>query len=241
MPHKWQDHGPAGSINGEAKRVGAFRPFRYDRALSPEQIRLLSVDDSLESCVSVSLCTQSRRSAKYRALLYIWGSPLLNEAILCNGRELSITSYLHDLLLALHKDYAGQWLWFDAVCINQSDVQDKSVQDRRMSTTYRQAESVSVWLGKENDTTAVGLQLLANLCKAFPSDNGPDIRSLWLEDTSLIDLYEAEKFETLQKQDIPKDVTSVEWQAAARVLDSTWFTRIQICPQHRSEGALQLR
>lgn len=82
-----------------------------------------------------------------------------------------------------------------------------------------------VWLGKENATTAVGLHLLADLCQAFPPSNGQDIRSLWLADTSLIDLYEMEKSRTLQKQGIPKNVTSIEWQAAAHILDSTWFTR----------------
>jgi hypothetical protein len=48
---------------------------------------------------------------------------------------------------------APAWFWTDAICINQADDKEKSVQVKGMGETYSNASCVLVWLGAaENDS-----------------------------------------------------------------------------------------
>ncbi|KAG9790969.1 hypothetical protein KCU88_g1141, partial [Aureobasidium melanogenum] len=136
-----------------------------------------------------------------------------------------ITSNLQLALSRLRKVQKDTYLWVDAVCINQADADEKSIQVRRISEIYRDAAAVIVWLGEENDSTGLGIQLLSNLCRAFPSSNGDDIRSLYLDHSSLPTAEELDQAGQLEKLGIPSDTRSSPWQAAAKILDAAWFGR----------------
>lgn len=219
-----------GNINvvqsSSAKRHRALRSFQYDAALCPDQIRLLRIEAGTENTpIRIGLQTRSRRLARYHALSYTWGAPDFTHRIECNRKELMVTASLHDLLLTLRRDYASQWLWIDAICINQSDPKDKSIQVRRMSTIYRQADTVIVWLGRDDASTEDGLRLLEKICQVFPSSNGQDIRSLFLDPNTLPMPHELEKDGTFAEMGIPSDITASEWKAASAILDAPWFGR----------------
>ena len=202
----------------------AFKPFQYDPALQPNQIRLLKLKSGISgAAVEFSLHTETRGENEYYALSYAWGNPIRNQSSLCNGQSLMITSSLLLALSNLRKDHADRYLWVDAICINQNDPEDKSIQVRRMSSIYRDAVAVIVWLGEDNETTGMGLELLSNLCRVFPSSNGDGIRNLYLDASVLPDPWE-QRYE-LEKQGIPIDPGEAEWKAAGLVLEATWFGR----------------
>ena len=54
-------------------------------------------------------------------------------------------------------------LWIDAICMNQEDENEKSIQVAKMADIYRCADDVFVWLGKEADESALGMDLVEQI------------------------------------------------------------------------------
>ncbi|KAH6870843.1 heterokaryon incompatibility protein-domain-containing protein [Alternaria rosae] len=68
-----------------------------------------------------------------------------------NYQEMQVGKNLYDFLeVASH--ISNDYFWIDALCINQSDDVEKSLQVQRMGDIYKNAKEVCVWLGngKEN-------------------------------------------------------------------------------------------
>jgi hypothetical protein len=86
----------------------------------------------------------------YTAVSYTWGSEKPTEIIYLNGALFNVTPNLWSCLYYLslgqrHQDW--DYLWADAICIDQSNDVERNAQVRRMDATYRDAACVSVWLG----------------------------------------------------------------------------------------------
>jgi hypothetical protein len=61
-------------------------------------------------------------------------------------KQLVITRNLFDALCALPE---SQYMWIDAVCINQENLDEKAVQLPLMGAIYSNAQHVAIWLGKD--------------------------------------------------------------------------------------------
>ncbi|KAK7177268.1 heterokaryon incompatibility protein [Paraphaeosphaeria sporulosa] len=64
-----------------------------------------------------------------------------------------ITKNLRDALWQLRENRKNLTSWIDAVCINQEDLQEKSVQVGLMATIYQQAYKTIVWLGPSDNSS----------------------------------------------------------------------------------------
>ena len=51
-------------------------------------------------------------------------------------------------------------LWADALCVNQNDIQERSDQVGRMGSVYNGAKEVMAWLGEEDDSTEIAMELV---------------------------------------------------------------------------------
>ncbi|KAI0528298.1 HET-domain-containing protein [Xylaria bambusicola] len=81
----------------------------------------------------------------YEALSYVWGD--LHDQIWVGGdNAIPITKNLYSLLRSLRLPHKGRSLWVDALCINQSDHEEKKVQLALMKRVYQQAEKVIAYL-----------------------------------------------------------------------------------------------
>lgn len=88
----------------------------------------------------------------YSAISYVWGAPDFTEDLIVDHVYLlRITRNLRDALLRFRLKDEPRRLWIDAICINQSDDAEKSKQVTFMSSIYRTASSVLVWLGNFPD------------------------------------------------------------------------------------------
>jgi hypothetical protein len=69
---------------------------------------------------------------------------------LINGKVLSIGMNLRHFLRRLQAvpDEVDRWLWADAICINQSNVSEKSSQVAAMGNIFEIAAYVKIWLGE---------------------------------------------------------------------------------------------
>jgi hypothetical protein len=99
----------------------------------------------------------------YRALSYSWGRPELSDVLLCNGKARPISSSNAAALKALRHPTQPTYLWIDAICINQEDVQEKSQQVSEMLLIYKKAQSVTAWLGEADDENLLALACIRNV------------------------------------------------------------------------------
>jgi hypothetical protein len=93
----------------------------------------------------------SRRSSKYEALSYVWGSQENPKTIHLNGQAFFITQNLHRALIRLRKPAEDRLIWIDALAINQSDISERNVQVRKMLIIYKSAGAVLAWIGQGNE------------------------------------------------------------------------------------------
>ncbi|OCL04902.1 HET-domain-containing protein, partial [Glonium stellatum] len=110
---------------------------------------------------------------KYEALSYTWGEDTRHPhflKILDDKKDflMDIMPNLDGALRMLRKDISpsqSRMLWVDAICINQSDVSEKSLQIKKMAMIYNRAHSVSVWLGGEDKDSSRAIEFIERLLK----------------------------------------------------------------------------
>ncbi|PMD13538.1 HET-domain-containing protein, partial [Hyaloscypha hepaticicola] len=136
------------------------RPEKYRQALAnniyeyeglnvhSKEIRLIKLRRNLITGVRSSLEHFSSEDAPaYEAVSYTWDSPIKDHLVFFDGCWLPTTRNVYRILLDRASLFRTRWLWIDAVCINQENDAEKSVQVGMMGEIYHGAERVIVWLG----------------------------------------------------------------------------------------------
>lgn len=98
----------------------------------------------------------------FTALSYCWGaysSP--KDTISCGEHSLEITRNCWSALWHLRKKFGSITIWVDAICINQDDGEEKSIQIPLMRDIYSSAQIVYLWLGEGNKKTDQAMDYLA--------------------------------------------------------------------------------
>ena len=137
----------------------AFSSGRY-AVLPATSIRVLRLKPAieLESSLEGDLITVPRRldlTCAYDALSYAWDGafndePLPDDEMMLAGTSFKIAGNLGHALRRLRGNLQTRNLWTDAICINQEDDDEKSVQVQNMSTVYSNARQVIAWLGEDS-------------------------------------------------------------------------------------------
>ncbi|KAI9740668.1 MAG: hypothetical protein M1818_004632 [Claussenomyces sp. TS43310] len=84
---------------------------------------------------------------RYTALSYVWGNPANPSYIILNGeKRFFVTQNLCKALKALRSASEGLCIWVDAICINQTDYEEKKIQIGLMKRVYQQAEKVIAYV-----------------------------------------------------------------------------------------------
>ena len=153
------------------------------------------------------------QSPQYEAVSYCWGEPADKTSIRWDGEEklLRIPSNLDAFLRCMRAKGPKRTLWADAVCIDQTNKEEKSRQVRLMRDIYRRATRTFIWLGVEGENSTVGLELATRLYEASQSGVTKDVskRSWW----------------PTAKHDRLTAVPSKAWKAFFDLLNRPWFTR----------------
>ena len=87
-------------------------------------------------------------------------------------------------------------LWIDAICINQPDQKEKSMQVARMAEIYSKAGDVLIWLGKEYNASSTAMDFIPKI--------------LDLEQSAAL---------------ISKESNRKQWTALADLMKREWFSR----------------
>ncbi|TGO55591.1 hypothetical protein BOTNAR_0241g00030 [Botryotinia narcissicola] len=117
------------------------------------EIRVLSIlagpDESPVQCEMKTMSLVDKYMEDYTALSYCWGSSPEQSVIWIDNVRVSVGINLANALIRLRK-MGIELVWIDAVCIKQSDKQEKSFQVRLMTQIYPKAKIVYTWLGLDS-------------------------------------------------------------------------------------------
>jgi hypothetical protein len=84
----------------------------------------------------------------FEALSYEWGDPKKSYSISVRGKRFRVTANLWNALHNVRHETVTKALWVDAICIDQTNLDEKSSQVPLMSLIYRRAGTVLISLGK---------------------------------------------------------------------------------------------
>jgi hypothetical protein len=143
----------------------------------------------------------------YEAVSYVWGTDSEEMSILIEGRTLAITQSAFDIIRRRRSVMFEQVIWIDQVCINQSDMEEKSSQIVMMKDIYRGAQRVLAFLGPASDAHLVQSHIAELHYRS--SDMGFVVEVLR-------EIYNTE----------PKK--GRQWNALADFLGNPWFRRVWI-------------
>ncbi|KAI4597570.1 hypothetical protein KJ359_004272 [Pestalotiopsis sp. 9143b] len=192
-------------------------PYEYT-PLKAGEIRLLhhSIQDGQATWTlqPVQLREQgSELPVQFDALSYTWGDLSHTFPFQCNGSELRIHENLKNALPYLAQRRSSLPIWIDAVCINQSDNDEKFVQISMMHSIYRQATQVWVWLGSDPGREEEAIALLPKIATV-----GKEIENqpwTYLNQSSPVD------------KGLPA-FRSPQWNAVTKISTNKWFLRLWI-------------
>ncbi|KAK3370457.1 heterokaryon incompatibility protein-domain-containing protein [Podospora didyma] len=109
-------------------------------------------------CISLRVSRLDGSSLlSYEALSYTWGSTV-------DFVPIDVYTGPNTVLqIHLRQSSLGRVLWIDSICINKSDLEERSAQVAEVSNIYRRAQRVLVWLGPEREESSYAFDLLDNL------------------------------------------------------------------------------
>jgi hypothetical protein len=82
--------------------------------------------------------------------------------ISANGQRLDVTVNCALALQHLRHEKQPRTLWVDAICIDQTDTEERSQQVSIMGDVYKMAHRVLVWLGPRGAVSDMTIALLKN-------------------------------------------------------------------------------
>lgn len=147
----------------------------------------------------------------YTALSYVWGAPIFERPLTCNGFQTAITVNLDLALRHVRRSDSPVNLWVDQICINQDDLKEKGQQVNLMSRIYRLSWVTVVWLGKEADNSSKALESMRDFNAVFQyllDESAPDAR-----------------FFGENRLPVP---FSQQWQDLHDLLARPWFQRVWV-------------
>lgn len=161
-------------------REKAVPLFTYQPLAQQHEIRVLQIAPSSTKDAEVFAAFQveslaPNASARFDALSYMWGDQTNRAYISIDGAPFSISQHLCSTLRALRDPVQPRQLWVDAICINQTDIDERNQQVQLMRTIYQRASAVLVWLNRDLDVSHPAFQKLSGLIETSTiADLGDD-------------------------------------------------------------------
>ncbi|VUC32824.1 unnamed protein product [Clonostachys rosea] len=223
------------------------------------EIRLLTIHPrkaqplsphSERNVISASLTTQSLDDpAEYFALSYVWesGQYLPRSSgkgtrrachLLVDSAHVEVSRNLWLAIEQIRQDENPVRIWVDAVCINQTDLDEKAWQISLMSRIYQQASQTLVWLGEGSSSTRIAMEFLGALTpKRFLKEikmleeycqnhytASPHLLPPLLDNWSFCNVW-TDKDSPLAKWDNLSSILSLPWWGRRWVIQEAFFSK----------------
>lgn len=163
-------------IEGPPQRGGPHHFYDDLPTNSIRLVRFLSSDNSnVIRCEMRHFTLDSK--LEYAALSYTWGRGPDVDRIFVSDRNMQIRKNLWRFLCQARMFIPNRfdWLWIDAICINQSDNRERMHQVEVMAKIFQAASSVIVWLGPAYGGSEVALDFFNSKRARESVRNPPNI------------------------------------------------------------------
>jgi hypothetical protein len=141
---------PMDSMSGGEQNRSAFSYQALDPTKHEIRLILLQPGELSGDIECNILLASLHKNPEYEALSYEWGSPKSQMLpIKLDGHAYHVRENLWWALHYLRPNYYARTLWIDAICINQSDIQERNQQVAQMGKIYSLAARVVAWIGRE--------------------------------------------------------------------------------------------
>lgn len=137
-----------------------MKDYKYESLPNGPSIRLLVIhpakhlDEPL--VCDVRVISLDENHPDYAALSYTWGGNTTNSNnvahyVICKGQRLAITTNLNQALRRFRQFETCEYIWADAICINQLDNMERNTQILLMKRIYQQSRMTYIFLGEQED------------------------------------------------------------------------------------------
>ncbi|KAL6399923.1 Heterokaryon incompatibility protein 6, OR allele [Ilyonectria robusta] len=140
-----------------SRKMFSYSPLHQDHS-EVRLVRFSQNDSPSSSLIQLEIRHTSLEDADathYAALSYTCGDvdELAPVLVTINGEYFVIGDSLHAELLQLRENGVRSWLWVDAICIAQSDAEERTWHTKNMRAIYGCADLLYLWLGPGCDET----------------------------------------------------------------------------------------
>ena len=184
--------------------------FTYQALRDPRDFRLIRVEpgERHENIVCDIEHSHLDNSPQYEALSYTWGDPTRQRRITIRepSATLAVTSNCESALRRLRRPDTSRTLWIDALCIDQTNLQERCNQVQLMWAIFAQANKALIYLGDEFSDSAIAMDFIAADYKILTSSH-EDRPSIGLDSGSLM---------------------SSQQKATESMLTRSWFERVWV-------------
>ncbi|CZR69598.1 uncharacterized protein PAC_19498 [Phialocephala subalpina] len=139
-----------------------YRPV--DAAHQGFRIAILEGSPDFEAPIRCSLVEVSVPvHPDYEAISYVWGD-LSNQAYLeVEGETLMVTANLVLALRYIRHETEARYVWADAICIDQSNLEERGQQVQLMKDVYTLCTRDLIWLGESDERSEKGIGTLIQM------------------------------------------------------------------------------
>ena len=192
-------------------------PFLHEPLSNSERdVRLLKVEPgSADATIRCTLEHTQPVPNRYTCLSYEWGPEQPTREILVNGKTCTIRENLWQFLHTARRYGFMDHLWIDAICINQSDLKEKSSQVKRMGVIYRNSLQTVVWMGL-CDEHVQNLLKLQQILGGIQPDTHDVSNEVWVR------LCELLRKRRVEKQSDP------DYSDVRLLMDQCWYMMYEI-------------
>ncbi|KAG4440146.1 hypothetical protein IFR05_004355 [Cadophora sp. M221] len=163
------------------------RLFSYSPLSEPDSFRILHLQPSSERSAPIHCKLEHTRLSRYdydlidpyTALSYVWGDASDPRTIHVDRQPFSITRNLHDALECLRDDKRVLSIWADAICINQSDIPERSSQVKQMGHIYSSATHTVIFLDSSSWDLDVVLREFGQVVGQEPVISVKQLELVW--------------------------------------------------------------
>ena len=122
--------------------------------LNGRNIRLLRLGKSHTDVIVCDL-RHAPLGEDHVCLSYMWGLDAPRHSVYINGGILKVRDNLFQFLQTAKRLKIYDWLWIDALCIDQENVKERNHQVQYMGAIYQQAKHVLIYPGKISWTSTI--------------------------------------------------------------------------------------
>jgi hypothetical protein len=144
--------------------------YRYvPLACSGNEIRLMTLKQATAWAEPIRCEIQHTQvdDSDYLAISYTWGSLTDCQSIFVDDKIILCRANLYSALQNLRRQSEDLILWVDAICIDQSSLEERNQQVGMMRYIYNNATRVIVWLGPSSEDRIKALKLVSELDEHF--------------------------------------------------------------------------